>query len=194
MSFKPHIEHAHALWKEHLEQNDLAIDATCGNGHDSVVLAKLTGGNLWALDIQEKAIENTKGRLKAELDEDLFSKVQFHLGCHSKFPDAIKKGAVKLVVYNLGYLPGSDKAVVTERDTTITSLNNALLLLKAHGLLSITCYPRHDAGQKETEAVLSWAASLDKSMWVVEHKVWPQRERSPSLLIIKFALNDVFIR
>lgn len=46
-------------------EGDIVIDATMGNGHDTQFLAELVGenGHVYAFDIQESAVANTKERL-----------------------------------------------------------------------------------------------------------------------------------
>src|SRR5690625_1467725 len=62
------IEYSHHLLKQTLEPGEIAVDATCGNGHDTLVLSHLVDkkGKVLAFDIQDQAIENTKKRLKKE--------------------------------------------------------------------------------------------------------------------------------
>ena len=55
----------------------------------------------------------------------------------------------KLIVYNLGYLPGSDKLLTTKTSSTLLSVEKALSLIAPNGAISITCYPGHEEGKKE---------------------------------------------
>ena len=52
----------------HVKPGDLCIDATMGNGHDTLLLSQLTGptGRVLAFDIQEIALQETKKRLDAQ--------------------------------------------------------------------------------------------------------------------------------
>ena len=49
---------------EHVKEGDLCIDATMGNGNDTLLLSRLCGekGHVLAFDIQEIALANTRGR------------------------------------------------------------------------------------------------------------------------------------
>ena len=53
---------------EHVKEGDLCIDATMGNGNDTLLLSRLCGekGHVLAFDIQEIALANTRERLKKE--------------------------------------------------------------------------------------------------------------------------------
>lgn len=137
-----HIHTAHALWRAHLKPRDTAIDATCGNGHDALVLAPLVG-TLLCIDKQPEAIEATKKRLGP------LPHVSYQLGSHAELP-AISP---QLIVYNLGYLPGGDKSITTKTESTLVSIRRALEILAPGGMISITCYPGHPEGARETEQV-----------------------------------------
>ncbi len=178
-SFKPHLEMAHQTWSALLTKEDFAIDATCGNGHDTVQLARLAHA-VHAFDVQSEAII----KAKRQLQEHKLDNVIFYQRCHSSFPSEIAPCSIKLIVYNLGYLPGGDKSITTETSSTLESLNQALPLLKPGGMISVTCYPGHDEGQKEEENILAWAENLDPLLWRCSHHRWINRHRSPSLLLI----------
>lgn len=165
----PHLPLAHSLWKGLLHPGDLAVDATCGNGHDTLALATL-GAEVIGLDIQPEALTQTRLRLGSRPATLL-------LHSHAPFPPLPR--APRLVVYNLGYLPGGDKSRTTQTETTLASVQEAYSLLAPDGALSITCYPGHPEGAREEAALMAWAAPLNG-----EHFRWPERVRSPSLLWI----------
>jgi hypothetical protein len=169
---KPHLLQAHEYWENHLKPTDLAIDMTVGNGHDTLVLAKLLpDGYVFGFDIQKKAIEATQARVpQAHL---------FHCS-HTELKKIPLPTPPRLIVYNLGYLPGGDKSITTQVETTLQSLSKALALLDLGGALSITCYPGHEEGKREEEAVFAWVKGL-KGVRVSVHQ-WLERERAPSLV------------
>jgi 16S rRNA G1207 methylase RsmC len=170
---KPHLEKAHEFWATHLKPSDWVIDATCGNGKDTAILAQLVPqGHVYSIDIQEDAINKAREALD-------YLNVSFLRQCHTQLPHNQK---VKLIVYNLGYLPGGDKKITSMASTTLISAEKALNLLTIGGALSITCYPGHPEGAAEQEALQMWSQSLPHDAYLVEWTVW--RERSPTLLII----------
>lgn len=172
-----HLADTHAYWISLVSPGDLVIDATCGNGKDAAALALLTE-NLLVMDIQESALNSTREHLSS------FPSVRYQLGCHSTFPQDILPQSVKLIVYNLGYLPGGDKTVTTQVTTTTASIQAALPLLSPGGLLSITCYPGHEMGALEEEALLAFSTSLPSNQWTVTHKKWLNRNKPPSQLFL----------
>lgn len=182
-----HLKLAHQYWNFFLKPGDFVIDATCGNGHDSLALAQMVEGHVLCVDIQKQAIAETKKRLKKNLTLLQFQKISYHLGSHANFPPL--KVAPALIVYNLGYLPGADKTVVTEPQETLESVKKALTLLKPGGMVSITCYVGHPGGKEEEEALVSFSKSLDKSDFHVCYHQWINRLKSPSLLLIQKIKN-----
>jgi len=186
--FRPHIDLAHQRWKECVQPGDIVLDATCGNGYDTLFLAGLAlnapMGTLFALDIQPKAIKNTREMLLKKLPAIVLEKIRFFCQCHSAFPQEIVPGSVKLIVYNLGYLPGENKEKKTEAETTAKSLERAIELLMDGGLISVTIYPRHPKGEEERERVIGIAAALSPQQWDVCHYTWVNRPLSPELLLI----------
>lgn len=173
---KPHIELARRLWREHLQPGDLTIDATLGNGHDALFLHEL-GCVVVGLDIQETALKAAKIRI-GERPIRLV-----HLS-HEKISSLVLPKPPQLIVYNLGYLPGGDKGITTLLESTLKSVEEGLKILSPKGALSITCYPGHDEGLREEEALTQWASQLESKRWDVCHHRWLNRPRAPSLLWI----------
>ena len=187
-AFSSPIQLAHLLWEKLLGKDDIVIDATMGNGKDTLQIAKILSkygsGRVIALDIQPKALENTLQLLKESVPEFL-SNTQLLLTSHENFPIEIQPGSVKLIVYNLGYLPGGDKELTTQTKTTLLSIENALNLIVSGGALSITCYPGHPEGLKEHEAIKTFIKDLDPKKFSVSEHLWPARNLSPILILIQ---------
>jgi len=138
---------AKKYWQEHLNKGDLAIDATCGNGHDTLFLSKLC--TVIGLDIQTQAIQNTEALLESHGVTAVLERID-----HQNIDSIPLPLAPRLIVYNLGYLPGGDKSVTTLTKTTLISLEKALHLLADDGAISIVCYPGHEEGKLEEEELL----------------------------------------
>ena len=180
---------AHQYWERLLTIGDVVIDATCGNGHDTLALAKLVlgegKGHVLALDLQKQAVENTRERLKENLPSELFSRVNVQVCCHSELPDQSKLPNVKCVIYNLGYLPGGDKALTTQTSTSLESIRLALDLVCKGGAVSIMCYPGHPEGEVEAQQILDFVRELSSREWNVCQHEWVNRPKSPSLLFLQ---------
>jgi len=172
---------AHHYWELLLQPYDIVIDATCGNGKDTLKLATLVPkGLVIGLDIQKEAIDKTA---KITIDHP---HVHLFEQSHAEFPPLAYENKIKLIVYNLGYLPGSgNKNLTTFTHSTLISIKNSFNLLDKQGALSITCYPGHLEGQKEEKALLELIPLLSKKEWHVCYHKWVNRPSSPSLLLIQ---------
>lgn len=162
------------------------VDATAGNGHDTLFLARLVGpdGRVLAVDVQEAACSATR-RLLSENASDL-GQVTVLCGGHEnlrKWAPADWPGQVSAVMFNLGYLPGSDRSCLTRPETTLAALSESCEMLRPGGILTVVCYPGHPGGEEEADAVREFFTRLDAAAWTaVEYRVLNSRASSPFLL------------
>jgi len=148
-----------------------------GNGHDTVFLASVCK-NVFAFDVQEAAVEATRERLKASgLTATLIK------DGHQNVDKYVTK-PVKAAIFNLGYLPGSDKCVITKPDTTVVALEKICGLLVQGGRIAVTVYPGHDGGKAESDAVMGFVRNLDAEKWRVEVEK-ARTDRAPYIVFIK---------
>lgn len=184
--FQNHKDFVHGLWKSLIKPGAVVCDATCGNGHDSAILASLCldedQGRLFCIDIQQDAIHNTSKRLESLFSKNVLSKVAFFLQSHEHFPPEIQ--GCDLIVYNLGYLPSGCKALTTTTASTIKSLTQALNLLHLGGVITVMCYPGHPEGFQEEKDLLAFTSTLDPKTYLVYHQKILNRQQAPSLLVI----------
>ena len=113
--------------------------------------------------ISEEAIEAARMRVEAAC---LTGRVEFIHGSHATIPGHAAPGSVAAVMFNLGYFPGGDHAVITRTGETLAALAAALEVLKPGGLLTVVCYPGHPGGDEESAAVESWSGGLDEAEFV----------------------------
>lgn len=140
---------------KHVKYKDLIVDATIGNGNDSLFISNyLKEGHLYGFDIQNKALENTKKLL----DENHFTNYTLFLENNKNIEQKLNhlKNKISLVIYNLGYLPGGDKNITTNTEDTIKSLKGSLNLLNHKGIILMTIYPGHLEGKKEGEHIIKY--------------------------------------
>lgn len=182
--FSPHLKKAQEYWKAHLTESDWAIDATCGNGNDTLFLSELC--SVIGFDIQEKAIENTRELLSANGKQATLYHLSHDLIDTIPFP-----AAPKLIVYNLGYLPRGDKSITTMVDTTVRSVEKSLQLLATDGAISIMCYPGHEEGMREEKALLHFLQSLPSHLFTICYHQWINRLRSPSFIWLEKIVSIV---
>ncbi|MES2272838.1 MAG: class I SAM-dependent methyltransferase [Chlamydiota bacterium] len=187
--FSPHLQLAKQYWQAHLKPGNIAIDATCGNGHDTLFLSQLllqdSRSLVIGLDIQRAALQNTETLLGKTLSPDQIKQVSLFLLSHAEIETVPLTSSPDLIVYNLGYLPKGDKSITTVAETTLISIQKSLTLLSNEGALSITCYPGHVEGEKEERELLRFVETLSSHEWLVCYHKWPNRPRSPTLLWIQ---------
>lgn len=186
---RPHLELARSYWAEAMISGGIAIDATCGNGQDTLKICQLAlnnpEGHVYGLDIQPEALDTTRLLLSQNLSEEKMRRISLLQQCHSSFPVTLKPQSVRLIVYNLGYLPRGNKTLTTQTSTTLESLAKGLQLIQPGGMISLMCYPGHDEGAREEEALLKAVEPLSRSEWTCSHHRWINRQRAPSLLLLQ---------
>lgn len=174
---------ARQLISEVVLPGDTAVDATCGNGHDTVFLAGLTGkdGRVLALDIQAEAIEKTRQRLAAA---GFGENTELILDGHENLARYLP-GEVKAVMFNLGYLPGGDHGLVTKPDTTVAAIAAAAEKLARGGIITLVVYTGHPGGAEEYLAVRSYLEKLPQDLYtVLEYRFINQANNPPLLLAV----------
>lgn len=176
------VEASHLLVGARVAEGHTVVDATAGNGHDTLLLARLVGisGIVHAFDVQPAALEATRRRLEAE---NLAPRARLHLLDHAHMARVVA-GPVQAVMFNLGYLPGSDKKVVTRPDSTLRALTTALDLLAPGGVISVVTYSGHSGGDVEEQAVASWCRQLPAQYSAAEFLLCNRPNRPPKLWLV----------
>lgn len=172
-------------WAQVLGPGDAAVDATCGNGHDTLALAEIVGpsGRVFAFDLQEAALDSTRRRLDASLPAAARPDLRLVLACHSRLQELVGSCAARVVAFNLGFLPSGDKTLITKPDTTVLALEAALEVLQPGGLLTVMAYTGHPGGREEYEAVEKLVTSLSPAYWVTSEVRICNRPTAPVLLL-----------
>ena len=176
-------EQAHRELDKIIHAGDFVIDATLGNGYDTQFFAQKVGndGRVYAFDIQKESIEQSTRLLEKQ---QLLSRVIFTQSCHSKMLEHVPVtmlGKIKAVIFNLGYLPGGDKKIITQPDSTLSALKQAHHCLSDDGIISLIAYRGHDGGQREFEEI---EKLTEKENWSVQKKSSSQAPDSPVLFLI----------
>jgi len=184
MFLKNALDISHRIVEKIVSQGDVVVDATAGNGNDTVFLAKLVGeeGKVFAFDIQDKAIENTRKRL---IDNNVDKRVVLIKDSHENMDKYVPYG-IKVVMFNLGYLPGGDHSIGTKPSSTIMAIEKSLELLKPGGVIMMAVYYGGDSGFEEKEAVMEYVKSIDyKKAVVLVHEFVNQINCPPIAICIE---------
>jgi SAM-dependent methyltransferase len=180
------LEQAHEAVALALRDGDLAIDATVGNGHDTIHLANCVGasGHVIGCDVQPIAIELARQRLASHgLDDRVTLFESNHDQMNKKWLEKLTPRPLRVVMFNLGYLPGGDHAIRTTKRTTVDALEASYALLDPPGLISVVTYVGHRGAEAERLAVLEWGKALERQ--------WPGvRADRPRILESRFHHAD----
>lgn len=167
-----------------LKEGDAAVDATMGNGKDTLFLCELVGssGHVYAFDVQQDAVARTAQRVK---EAGFAKRTTLFLAGHETMAEHIKT-PVRAVMFNLGWLPGAAHIVTTKTNTTLEAVSAAANLIAPGGVVTICVYPGHEEGQRELKALLEWAAGLDVRAYnVLHHHFLNASNQTPRLILIQ---------
>ena len=172
--------------RQQVQEGDFCIDATMGNGNDTLLLTQLCGksGKVLAFDIQKQALETTKKKLTAAHVPENYKLL---LESHANMAEYANPDSVSCIVFNFGYLPGGDHTLATRGETSIEALTQSLTLLKKGGMISLCIYSGGDSGFGERDQILAWLKELDSRKYLVIKSDYYNRPNNPPIpvLIIK---------
>lgn len=143
------LNYVHNLIDSYIKKNDIVIDATVGNGNDTLYLCNIVkNGKVFGFDIQSNAIKNTK----TLLDKNNCNNYELFLQSHSNMSNVLDSylGKISLVLFNLGYLPCGDKSITTNFESTIKAIDESIKLIHNMGMILVVIYPGHDNGHLES--------------------------------------------
>lgn len=169
--------------RDHVKSGDFCIDATMGNGNDTLLLSELCGtdGKVIAFDIQEMALSNTKNRLENANAPQNYTLL---LDSHANMSQYAKENSASCIVFNFGYLPGGDHKKATTGNTSIQALEQSLQILKKGGILSLCIYSGGDSGFEERDVLLSWLKELDSRKYLVIKSDYYNRPNHPPIPVL----------
>lgn len=173
---------AHQLMRPKLSTANLVVDATAGNGKDTLFLAENTAATatVWAFDIQQQALAKTKILL---IKHKLIDKVKLVCDSHANMFNYIDK-PLDAVMFNLGYLPGGNQEINTCPDTTISAITQALQLLSVSGLMTVAAYPGYEHGKLECHAVHDYLTGLNQKQFTIACWSMVNQKNNPPVLYV----------
>ncbi len=162
-----------------VKPGDIVVDATLGAGHDSLFLSELIGstGKIYAFDLQEQAINSAKQTL-----ENANCAIEYINDSHANIVKHLKD-PIKLAIFNLGYLPGSNKAITTTAESTVAAVDSLLNLLEKDGVVVLVIYRGHDEGKREHEAIFAYTRKLPQNAYNVAYTDFINQKNNPPVLL-----------
>ncbi len=177
---------SHLLMEGHIKAGNIALDATCGKGNDTLFLAGLVGdrGQVYGFDLQAEAIEHTKQKL---MQNNLLNRVKLINDSHENLNLYINQ-PIDAAMFNLGFLPGAESKLVTLPHTTLKAVQQVLTMLNHGGLITIVFYPGHRGGQEELNIVKDYLISLPQASFEVSQLSFINQINNPPQLIAIYKL------
>lgn len=176
------VKLAHGFAAPLLGEGAAAVDATVGNGHDTLFLARAVGtsGKVYGFDIQSAALRKTAERLN---EAGLRQRVDLIQAGHEHMADYVI-APVDVVMFNLGYLPGGDHGKTTGAATTVRAIDAGLKLLNPGGLMTVVVYTGHPGAGEEQAAVEQAVAELNSRVYCVMRMEFVNRLKNPPYLLL----------
>ena len=174
---------AMSFMAQYISEGDVVVDATLGNGNDTLKLANLVGipkgkGQVYGFDIQEEALRTSQELLTKNNLEFIYVKdkerslenivkkedggIYLYLDSHENITNHVNT-EITGAIFNLGFLPGYDKTIATKWETTLFAINGILKKLKVNGIIVIVFYPGQPEGKKEMEEITEFMAQLPQN-------------------------------
>ena len=170
------------LLKEVIDKNSIVVDATAGNGNDTLFLAKTSAKKVFAFDVQNQATTNTNDLLEKN---NLADKCEVILDSHENFDKYIEEN-IQAVVFNLGYLPNADHTITTQAETTLNAIKKFITKLNIGGRIVIVVYWGHENGKVEKDALLKELSQLDqKEIEVLVYQFINQKNNAPFIIALE---------
>jgi predicted methyltransferase len=176
-----------SILEQVIQEGDTVVDATMGNGLDTLFLASRVGptGTVFAYDVQEEALIRTRRRLE---QEGCLEQARLLLKGHETIAEELDQltSPISAAMFNLGYRPGGDKEIVTEPTTTIQALHALRRSLKRNGIITLVIYSGHDEGKVEKDAILQEIRSWDQNDYqILQYQFINQKNDPPFLVAIQ---------
>lgn len=168
------------MFRLQVKEDGFYVDATMGNGHDTLFLCELAGeqGRVAAFDIQEAALKETDRLLR---EKGLRERADLYLESHVNMGKVIEEESVDGMYFNFGYLPGGDHSLATKPDTSLEAVKKGLTLLKKGGVMALCIYSGGDTGFEERDRLLEFLKSLDSRKFLVILESFYNRKKNPPI-------------
>ncbi|XCP87207.1 class I SAM-dependent methyltransferase [Roseburia hominis] len=175
----------HEIIRSQAAREGVYIDATMGNGNDTLLLCELAGknGEVIAFDIQDQALEATKALLT---DQGCLERARLIKDGHEHMDQYVKRCSADVICFNFGYLPGGDHRIATSADTSVTAICKGLDILKNGGMMCLCIYSGGDTGFEEKERILEFIKNLPSREYVVIVNEYYNRGNNPPMPVFIF--------
>ncbi len=163
-----------------LKKGAVCIDATLGQGSDSAFFLKHPVRQVIAFDIQKPLVDQADIRFADDR--------RFKAYClsHEQMDQALaaekSEGQISAVIFNFGYDPCQHGGLMTEPQSSLNAVNQALRLLRPKGRMALVFYP-HEQGKEEERLIRKELLKQSGAFWQLE--IRNPASDAPSLLLIE---------
>nr|GEY69920.1 putative rRNA methylase YtqB isoform X1 [Tanacetum cinerariifolium] len=157
------------IWNHVVKKGDTVVDATCGNGYDTLAMLNMVAdescsGRVYSLDIQEIALKNTASLLDG-------------------LPDPDKKEMVKLIA--VSQQNGRSYSAGRQSEASCIQLRiSSGRIVASGGLISMLVYVGHPGGMEEYDKVEGFASQLSVNDWICCKLQMLNRPLAPILVLL----------
>lgn len=178
------LPYAKTLLKTHVMPQSVVIDATCGNGNDTLYLADLVPqGYVYGFDIQDQALTATNAKTKNYNNVTLIKDSHANVAKHIK-PE--HQGTIDAAIFNLGYLPNGDKSIVTQPTSTIKAIQSIFDMLATEGIIILVIYSGHAEGAVEKDVLMEYLHQFDQQhAHILQYQFINQQNNPPFICAIE---------
>ena len=175
------LNKSHKYITRFVKEGSICVDATCGNGNDTLFLASVVGdtGMVYTFDIQDIAIEKTLEKLNKE---GVANRVKLIKSSHEYIDNYIWEN-IDGAMFNLGYRPGGDHNISTKFATTKIAIEKILKLLKINGGITIVIYYGGDSGHDEKKQLIEYIEKLDCKKYIVMKTEFVNQINCPPIFV-----------
>ena len=156
------------------------VDATAGNGNDTLFLCQQTPADcrIFAFDIQLAAIRSATDLIARH---GFLEKVSWFHADHAQVKNHVD-APIDAAVFNLGYLPGQDHSVTTGPASLAPALQGVLDLLVPGGRSTLVAYPGHGPGLAEIDFLETTLSRYSQQQFVVTRLNFINQCNNPAIL------------
>ena len=181
MKYNNVVTLGHEIIDKYLTNDSICVDMTLGNGNDTLYLLS-KAKFVYSFDIQEMGIINSKKLLNDNNIDD--NKYKLILDDHQNVKKYILNDKIDIGIFNLGYLPKSDKTIKTNYISTINALNNLLELMNKNSMIILTVY-KHEEGLLEYQEINNLLNTFDMKKYNIIKFEHINKPISPSIILIE---------
>ena len=170
------VDIAHEILAEGVDEQSVAVDFTCGGGHDSLFLSKYVSF-VYSYDIQKEALDDAK-KLCSQV-----SNIKFHHKSHLYFDEDVEH--FDRGIFNLGYYPRGNRNIITNANEVLLTIKKAVEKLNHGGKIVIVCYPGFESGKLEAEQIEKELASFESKFYDIYRFGLLNRHLAPYIIGIE---------